>query len=290
MTNESRTLWVSLAVAMVAVFLLYSWSQEQKTALSRKYGTAKNVVVATKDIPEMTPIDDTMIESRSIPQEYVGPSAVDNPENVIGQLAAAPMKTGEQILDTKLLYPGKISGLSMEISAGSRAMALPIDEMRGVSKLIKPGDRVDVVASLDVGQGTTQKREVRTILQDVTVLSTGANINNQLPISVEQGKDGTISIENLRLNNNFSVINVEVKPDEAQKLVYLLSTSPGSLFVVLRNSNDKVVQPLRTTGLDEILERSNMRIPSSDNSQQFQNSNPMGSPQMRNLPRGSGGQ
>lgn len=256
MENETRTIWISIGIGFMAMMLLFSWSQEKSSSLLKKYGAEKQVLVAAKDIPEMTPIDDTMIQSVSRPAEFVEPSAISLPEQAIGQLAAAPIKQGEQILDTKLLLPSQRTGLSMEVTPGKRAFTLPVDDVRGVSRLLKPGNRVDVMAALTSGSGPAQKTEVRTILQDVIVLATGANIANQLPIKVEEERSGVFSIENLRMDTRFSSVVVEVEPQEVQNLVYILATAPGSLFLALRNTNDRGLVNLRTTGLPEVLGRS----------------------------------
>ena len=144
----------------------------------------------------------------------------------------------------------------MEVTPGKRAFTLPVDDIRGVSRLIKPGNRVDIMAALNTGTGTSQKTEVRTILQDVIVIATGANIANQLPIKVEEERTGVFSIENLRMDTRFSSVVVEVSPDEVQNLVYILATAPGSLFLALRNTNDRGLVNLRTTSLPEVLGRS----------------------------------
>ncbi len=248
----------------MAMMLLFSWSQEKSANLLKRYGAEKQILVAAKDIPEMTPIDDTMIQPMSRPAEFVEPSAISLPEHAIGQLAAAPIKKGEQILDTKLLLPSQRTGLSMEVTPGKRAFTLPVDDIRGVSRLIKPGNRVDIMAALNTGAGNNQKTEVRTILQDVIVLATGANVANQLPIKVEEERSGVFSIENLRMDTRFSSVVVEVSPDEVQNLVYILATAPGSLFLALRNTNDRGLVNLRTTSLPEVLGRASTgRAPSS---------------------------
>ncbi len=262
--NETRTLWISLGTALFAVFLLYSWSQERKAAMHREFGSSEQVVVAVKDIPEMTPIDESMLDVVSRPVDFIEPSAISTPDMAVGQLAAAPIKKGEQILDTKLLLPGKTTGLAMEISPGKRAFTIPVDDVRGVARLIKPGDRIDLVAALDVGKGQNTRKEVRTLMQDVVVLATGEHIANQLPISVQQDRGGNFNIENLRVNNKFSTLTIEVKPDEVQDLVYILATSPGSLFVALRNSTDRYMNTLGSTGVEDIVRTApSPRVPAS---------------------------
>jgi pilus assembly protein CpaB len=151
----------------------------------------------------------------------------------------------------------------MEISPGKRAITLPVDDMRGVSRLLRPGDRIDIIAALDSGKGAEARREVRTIMQDVVVLATGLNVQNQLPRRFELDPNGkTINRINLSANTQFSNITIEAKLEEAQELVYILATSPGSLFTVLRHPNDRLQSPARITTVEDILGRpSVMRQP-----------------------------
>lgn len=254
--NETRTLWISVGVAFFAIFMLYSWSETQKTEVAKKYGATKRVVVAAADIAEMETIDESKLEVVDQPQDFIQPEAVSDPEAAVGQVAAVPIKKGEQLLQTKLLLPGPDTGLSMEVSPGKRAITMPIDDMRGVSRLLRPGDRIDIVAALDYGRGGDQRREVRTILQDVVVLATGLNVVNKIPRRFELDSNGrTINRINLSANTTFTSITIEAKPEEVQQLVYILATAPGSMFTVLRHPNDRLQAPTRSTVIEDILQK-----------------------------------
>lgn len=253
--NETRTLWISIGAALFAVFLLYSWSQEQKTAMARKFGSTKRVVIAKEDIQEMETVDESKLDYVDQPVDFIQPDAVSEPENAIGQVAAVPIKKGEQLLQTKLLMPGPETGLATEVSPGKRAITIPVDDMRGVSRLLRPGDRVDIVAALDSGKGSDAKREVRTILQDVPVLATGVNVVNKIPRRFEAEANGKIVRINLNATTTFTNIVVEATPAESQQLIYILATSPGSLFTTLRHPNDRQVAPVRTVSIDDLLAR-----------------------------------
>jgi pilus assembly protein CpaB len=253
-SNQSRTLWISIGAAIFAIFMLYSWSQEQKSEMARKFGSTKRVVVASADIQEMETIDESKLEFVDQPTDFIQPDAISEPEAAVGQVAAVPIKKGEQILQTKLLLPGAETGIAMEVSPGKRAIPIPVDDMRGVARLLRPGDRIDIVAALDYGKGSESKREVRTILQDVVILATGLNVVNKVPRRFELDANGkTINRINLSANTTFTTITVEAKPEEVQQLVYLLSTSPGSIFTVLRNPNDRMRAPTRSTSVEDIL-------------------------------------
>jgi pilus assembly protein CpaB len=251
--NETKTLWISIGAAVFAVFLLYSWSQEQKAAMHKKFGSKRQVVIAAKDIDEMQPIDESMLQVSQSPVDFIQPKAIQSPDVAIGQLAAAPIKKGEQILDTKLLLPGRDTGLSMQVTPGKRAISIPLDDMRGVAKLIKPGDRVDIMAAIDNGSGADKKRQIRVVMQDVPILAVGQNIVDTVPATAEEdGKDGYL-LTNLRKVYNYTNVTVEGSPSEVQQLIYILSTNPGSLFTVLRNPNDRYINTLKTVEADDVL-------------------------------------
>lgn len=253
--NESRTFWISVGLAIFAVLLLYSYTNEKQSDLTSQFAEKAQVVVAKTDINEMENIDVSMLEIVDRPKNFIEPGAIPNPQIAIGQVALIPIKKGEQLLESKIMKPGPVTGLSMQVAPGQRAVTIPIDEMRGVAKLIKPGDRVDVIAAVDVGRGASQRREVKTLLQNTVVLATGLKIVNELPRLFETvGKEDYI--KNIRSDTTFNNITVEVSPQEAQNLIYILSTSPGSLFMTLRHPSDRVANvSLAETTVDSLLNR-----------------------------------
>lgn len=264
--NETRTLWISVGAALLAIFLLYSWSQKQKSDMSRQYGTSQRVVVASKDIPELQTIDESMITIEEKPVDFLQPGFLKDPEIAVGQIAAAPIKKGEQLLENKLLLPGPETGLSLEVTPGKRALTIPIDDMRGVSRLLRPGDRIDLIGAFDYGRGTEQKREVRTILQDVVILATGVNIVNKIPRRLELDANGkTVTMTNLIGDTSFTNITVEAKPEDVQTLVYVLATNPGGIFAVLRHPNDRYQNVTKSTTAEDVLGRPTLapRLPAA---------------------------
>ena len=252
--NETLVLWLSIGLAIFAVMLVYSYTQEKSQALTKRFGAKTTLVVSTRDINEMETLDESMLELTEVPMDFAQPGHIGNIEDAIGLVALAPIQSGEQILDNKIIKPGPVTGLSLQVTPKSRAMTIPIDEMRGVAKLIKPGDRVDILAALDVRSRGGNARHVKTILQNVIILATGLNVVNELPRLHEQVGSSDF-IKNIRSNADFSSITIEAEPEDIQKLVYILSTSPGSLFLSLRHPNDSLIsqQVSRTTTIESIL-------------------------------------
>ncbi len=256
MNNETRSLWISLGAGCFAAFLLYSYTQEKAAETTTKYGEMKQVVVASIDINEMQTIDDTMLTVIAKPKDFVEPGAATDISQVFGQVAAAPIKKGEQILSSKLLTPGPETGIALQVSPQRRAISIPVDEVRGVSKLIRPGDRVDIYSAIDAGKGMNQRREVILLMQDIIVLATGVNVNNNIP-RVFEYDSATKAVNQISLTGDtkYGTITIEATPRDAQDLVYIMATSPGNLFFALRNPNDKDKSNLPNSSSDTILAR-----------------------------------
>ncbi len=253
-SNETRTLWISIAAGLFATFLLYSYSQEKQAQLTKKFGSSKRVVVAARDIAEMETIDDTMLDTIERPVDFIEPNAMNDPELAVGKVAVAPMKKGEQLLLTKLLTPGPDTGIALQVSPNKRAVTIPVDEVRGVAKLIRPGDRIDITAAVDIGKGLNQRREVQLIMQDVVVLATGLNVVNNIPRIFEMDANRKdVSQITLTGDTKFTTVTVEASPKEAQDLLYILSTSPGNLFLTLRNPNDRNIVKMPSSTQESVL-------------------------------------
>lgn len=237
--NETLTLWLSLGLALFAVLLLYSYTQEKSAQLTKKFGAQTTLIVAVRDINEMETLDESMLELVELPLDFAQPGYVSALEDAVGLVALAPIQKGEQILNNKIIKPGPITGLSLQVTPEKRALTLPIDDMRGVAKLVKPGDRVDILAALEKQSPAGSQKYVKTILQDVVILAAGLNIVNELPrLQEEVGSKNYI--KNIRADSDFSSITIEARPKEIQDLVYILSNSPGSLFLSLRHPSDRL--------------------------------------------------
>ena len=259
--NETLTLWLSIGSAVFAVFLLYSYTQEKSAQISKKFGAMTSVVVAVKDIGEMETVTDAMIQLKEYPSSFVQPEALLTMEETVGLVALAPISEGEQVLRTKVTRPGPTTGLSLQVSPSRRALTIPIDETRGLAKLLKPGDRVDVIAALDVRDGAVQKKEIKTIMQDVVILATGIKVVNELPRVFEE-ISGQDFIRNIRSATDFNSITIEAEPKDIQDLVYVLATSPGSLFLSLRHPSDhNKKHNLPVSSLNSLLNRREGRKP-----------------------------
>ncbi len=281
--NQSRAFFMSLAFAMVGMGLVALYISEQEKKLIQTHGEMVRVVIAKSNLNEMQSLDLINLDEQLVPASYVQPDAikidpskaqnkeagfVEDVKEIRGMVALVPIRQGEQIVLSKLSPKGAETGLAPQVAANKRAMSIMVNDETGVAKLIKPGDHVDIIGSISYpGADGIKQTELRTILQNITILATGGIITNNLPQVYEmdpltQKKVGVSG----RGDQNFSNITVEVTPDQAQVLIYAKEQG-GQLYLTLRNPVDRVETNVGSTTVDEVLGPDSKRAQERDREQ-----------------------
>lgn len=248
---NSRAFTTSLILALLAVFMIYSYIDSRETELQGEYGNQTPVVVAKEDIKELEIIDDRKVQLINVPSKFQMPGHFKRVEDLYNTIAAVPIKKGEQITVPRVTYPGAQSGLSRQISIGKRALSIQVSEMQSVSRLLKPGDRVDVLTMVDYASGKKERLKVKTVLQDVLILSTGLYVTNSVPIINLKNENDS---RQMKLNSytNFNTVTLELTPFEVQKMVFLITAGNG-IYLSLRNNDDKTIERISATRLYDVL-------------------------------------
>jgi pilus assembly protein CpaB len=168
--------------------------------------------------------------------------AILKPENAIGRGVVADISQGEPILESRMALVGSGGGLAAIIRKGMRACAIKVDEVVGVAGFVTPGMRVDVLVSgnppggANNGDGT----QVRTVLQNIEVLSAGTDIQKD-----DAGKPQSVR-----------VVNLLVTPEQAEVLSLASGLSVGGnqghIQLVLRNPLDTEVGQVAGTGVAQL--------------------------------------
>ncbi len=249
---NTRAFTLALVISLIAMFMVYTYMEDQKSALIKRYGTESSVVVAKTDINELDLIDESKIQVISIPQSFLQPGHFKSMKEVENTVATVPILKGEQLTKPRVTYPGAKTGLARQVSVGKRAIAITVTEDMAVSKLIKPGDRIDILAAIDYAAGRKDKYNVITVLQDVLVLSTGLSMTNSLPII---GVETPTVIKKMNVNTYtvYNTITLELDPFQAQKLNFILTFSGRSPMLTLRNNSDKNLINIKGTNYFDIL-------------------------------------
>jgi pilus assembly protein CpaB len=262
---NNRALSLSLIMAVVAVFFVQSYVSSIEENAKKKFGTEVLVIEAKRDIKEAETINETMLELKLVPKRFLEPAAMsyekreDDKEssqglkNLAGMVAVVPIKKGEQITLNKMVEPGIRTGLAPQIAPGKRAVAVPVGETSSVAKLVKPGDRVDIIAVLDMGGGKEGKI-AKTIFQDVVVLAVGRSVTGNIARTVEQDPNGgKDKIKSLAEDYSFASVTLEVEPLQAEQLALIMNSGDNVIDLSLRNNDDTDRQSIVSTSYVEML-------------------------------------
>lgn len=249
---NTRALTLALIIAGFAMFMVYTYIEDEKTKIIKKYGKEKSVVIAKVDIQELELIDDSKVTVTSMPSNFVHEKAFKKISEIQNTVATVPILKGEQLTKPRVSWPDERSGLSRQVSVGKRAISLEVTEGASVGRLIKPGDRVDILAGIDYAGGRKDLQKMKTVLQDVLILSTGRSISGNLPII---GVKTPRVIKKMKLNtySDYQSVTLELDPYEVQKLVFLVNYNSQRPYLALRNNSDKKPVRIKSTKLYDIL-------------------------------------
>ena len=222
-------LLAALVIAAAASYMVYRMVQV-RISTTRGPVQISRVVVAAHDLELGALLRDSDLTTGA----WDGPLAkgmVTNKATVVGRGVVATIYQGEPILDYRLALPGAGGGLAATIPAGMRACAVKVNDVVGLAGFVVPGMRVDVLVSGNsMGSGT----EVKTLLQNIEVLSAGQNIQKDA-----EGKPV-----------NVQVVNLLVTPEQAE--ILSLASNETRIQLVLRNPLDTQIAKVSGTGMSSL--------------------------------------
>jgi pilus assembly protein CpaB len=220
--NKKTIIIISIAVGcgLLAVFLVNQYITSQEKSIYEGMEMVP-VVAITQDTVAGQKITTQIIAKRNVPKRFIHTNAVHAKdfELLIGQKLVYPMKRGDTVLWTSLSSEVERlkTGLANIVTKGERALSIAVDEVSGVSGLIKPNDHIDILCT--VRSEISEEEATFTLLQNITVLATG------LAMSGETNKKG-----------GYRTLTLLVTLEEAELLVF--AQKKGKLITILRNSED----------------------------------------------------
>lgn len=219
-----------VVMALLTGLLVYNWLERQQMTLSAdtsrlipEQGTM--VAVAAVDLFWGTQLTPEMVKLVPMQKGNIPHGAFDTKQDVAGRVLLTNVTTNEPILLSKVA-PVNVTegGVAAVTTPEKRAIAIKVDDVVGVAGFINPGNRVDVLVTLQKKPPVT-----KTVLQNVLVLATGTEIERN-------GKETK--------PHPVKVVTVEVTPEEGELLG--LAANEGKLQLMLRNHLN--TKPVLTKG------------------------------------------
>lgn len=221
-------LLVSILVGILSIWGFKTAFDHKVESMTQK-GPEVAYVVASKELLAGSLISTDTVSQRNIPSDYQQSNAVLATD--FGSIDGLPLK-----IDLK---PGDIIMYSMVdtkkdiaklIPLGRRALTIPVDDESSISTMLKPGDLIDLMVTLQ----SAEKTATVPLMQGVKILATG----KQTDVSDEVS--GTTGYTNITL---------DVSADDAKNIT--LATSMGRISAILRNPDDQVMSD--TSGFIQLI-------------------------------------
>jgi pilus assembly protein CpaB len=233
---KRRLLLISLVLAVLAATLVFVYLQSLEKP---KNDMAKiTILVANNTIQARTIIEKKMIKKIEVPDSVMIKDYIKDINLVTGKYAKSTIEKDEGFLTSKLMEKNESTDeITVKIEKNYRAVSINATGDSGVSKLVKPGDFVDVYMYLPEkkeGQIVVRPDLSRMLLENIQVLA----IDRKLV------RDGNI-VEEEKAATNF-LVTLSVKAEEVGKLV--LAEDIGSIKLALRSGEkEQVVTPKTVT-------------------------------------------
>ena len=227
---------VALVIAGGAGFYLWQEMQADAPAAVVEAPKTRDVYVPVADLSP-----GSILKPEHLGRKPLGESAVTEemvlagPEGqalLVGSVARQTLVSGAPIPRSAVVQPGDRGFLAAVLPQGKRAISIPITEVGGISGLITPGDRVDLILTYSLaGDSIDALRDVRaseTVMSNIRVLALDQRLGQPAT-----GPDGKPLGEATPIARTATL---QVTPREAEMVT--LATSLGDLSLILNSVHD----------------------------------------------------
>lgn len=204
-----------------------STSPEAQAAAAPKIEGPK-VMVATRALPVGTILTADALRFQAWPEGLVKPDQyyIEGQAGVdalVGSVVRVPMTAGAPVTKGALVNPGDRGFLAAALGPGMRAVTVTLSPDQGVAGFVFPGDRVDLLLTLELENENDNKIKLNTtetIVRNMRVLA----VDQRTAPTDENGNSTPVV---------FSTVTVEATPQIAEKIA--VARSVGTLSLALRS-------------------------------------------------------
>jgi len=256
MKKRSGCIWIAagVVIALLAGLLAYVTIQRasQVKQITPEAPTV-GVVVATRALATRDQIQAADVELRKAPADIIPNSAARSLDQVVGLLTMVPLAPDEMILTTNVVSPTmKGQHVAFLMDKTKVAMAFPAGDLMSRIDMLKPGDHVDLLFSLDIGAGGDGRGGPVTFnaLQNLEI----ADVVHSYDMGGETAGQPSGEVQ-----APLAII-FALDPQDALVLKHLKDIG-GGVDIVLRAPEATQISETQTVNINYIIDRYRIRIP-----------------------------
>jgi pilus assembly protein CpaB len=248
---KKKLLIAAFVVGIFAAALVWLYVDQEVGKHEKVMKDTEPVAHAAVDIPAGTPLTQDKLRTKEVPVQFLpaNPLLKEDIQIYLDTQVSRQVNEGDMILTSDFATEQISNDLSGKIPNKERAMSIPVNEVSGVSGLLRPGDRVDILGTFPIsskdevipeaGGGKSVGYVTMTLLQNVTLLAVGKEISG-----VRNGQSGR--------HGGYNTVTASVTIDEAELLT--IAQTRGNLTLLLRREDDVEIGTVKRKTLRQVLE------------------------------------
>ncbi|NQT90354.1 MAG: Flp pilus assembly protein CpaB [Candidatus Omnitrophica bacterium] len=253
---KQKLIIISVAIlsGLLATLLVNVYIEDKIVDVSG--GKLVPVIFAGTNITKNTPIAENMLQIKNVPEAYLGFDAITEryQKFLIGQRTLESVKKDQAILWSNIMLQDE-RHLANKLNVNQRAISIAVDEVTGISGLIRPGDSVDIIGYFNVpGQDYSGiKPVVKVLMQDALVLAVGSNVTGTSEaFEMASMRSGASEIKKTFYDEAYKTVTLRVSPRDANILTF--AAEQGKLLFILRRKGDVFINNLKDVEYKDIFE------------------------------------
>lgn len=176
------------------------------------------------EIPVGRKINEAMIKAIAFPASLLPEGSFADKTALVGRVTRINAPAGLPVIEAMLHPPGTSVGLHVPV--GYRAISIKIDESSGVSNMLNPGSRVDIIGSFQVRRANKQETISRILIENVEVGAVGQKI----------GPESGVDQKGPKMGKPARAVTLFVRPSETA--IIHLAEQRGKLKLSMRGDTD----------------------------------------------------
>lgn len=142
MNPRQRRGVVLTALSVIGAVGVFTAVSGYTASVARQLGPTRPVLVLARDVPSYTPIQEADLETRRVPELYLSATDLSDVDQIAGRVPATPLAAGTRLqADALVPVPAALRG--------EREFTVNVGVEASVAAVLRPGDRVDVVAAYE---------------------------------------------------------------------------------------------------------------------------------------------
>ncbi len=228
----------AIVVGVVAAIAAAGYLRSARTDIVAENQPVQ-VLVAQQDLPQGMSAEEMISKEyaklEEVPDRFVPEDGLSSARPIENMVLAVSVSAGEQLTASRFTFPNE-AGLSYTVPEDLVAVSVEVDDVTGVSGLLRPGDSVIVFASFKPEGGMGAARTA-TLIPKARVLAVGQSLSALAPEG--GGEEGGDMLSTRSADAGaYKAVTLALTPQDAARAVFARQNGQLHLALIPQTAPD----------------------------------------------------